>query len=278
MTEFENIEAFHTARGGRFSPESDYGGFNWDDRAVDSWARPPHIPGGHRYMVVHAWATGDWYAARDGTDGPVILLGTLEKTGVPERDVHEFFRDPAGGDGPGRPLSWFQGRIAEFNEKHLGKGGNAGEKRGRESPVSPQSAHSDGDPRNRERAGAPGRDTRRMKTTDGGGAGPQPEPGRLARQFALGACGETPAPPVVEMVERISRAAGAGTTGLVQSVDEDGAFSFEAWLASGLFIMCEVDLCGEINAGLYHSPTGPRESFLPNVTEDELLSKLEGKR
>ena len=118
MTEFENIEAFYTARGGRFSPESDYGGFNWDDHAVDSWIRPPHISSGHSYMVVHARETGDWYAARGITDGPVLLLGTLARPGVPEKDVHEFFRDWADRNGPGRPLSWFRDRIAAFNEQN----------------------------------------------------------------------------------------------------------------------------------------------------------------
>ena len=48
----------------------------------------------------------------------MVLLGTLERPGVPERDVHEFFRDWADRDGPGRPLSWFRDRIAAFNEKY----------------------------------------------------------------------------------------------------------------------------------------------------------------
>ena len=96
----------------------------------------------------------------------------------------------------------------------------------------------------------------------------------LARRFALGVDGETPTPSVVDMVERIVRTVEAKTTDCVYSVDEDGAFSFDAWLASGLFIMCEVDLYGEINAGLYHSPTGPQESFLPCITEGELLDNL----
>ena len=96
----------------------------------------------------------------------------------------------------------------------------------------------------------------------------------LARQFALGIDGETPTPSVVNMVDRIVRAVEAKTTDYVYSVDEDGAFSFDAWLANGLFIMCEVDLYGEISAGLYRSPTGPQESFLPCITEDEMLDNL----
>ena len=97
---------------------------------------------------------------------------------------------------------------------------------------------------------------------------------QLARQFALGIDGETPLPSVVNMVQRVARAVEAKTTDYVYSVDEDGAFSFDAWLASGLFIMCEVDLYGEINAGLYRSPTGPQESFLSRITENELLDNL----
>ena len=97
---------------------------------------------------------------------------------------------------------------------------------------------------------------------------------QLTRQFALGIDGETPTPSVVDIVERIVRAVEDKTTDYVYSVDEDGAFSFDAWLDSGLFIMCEIDLYGEINAGLYHSPTGPQESFLPCITEAELLDKF----
>ena len=97
---------------------------------------------------------------------------------------------------------------------------------------------------------------------------------QLTKQFALGIDGEIPRPSVVDIVERIVRAVEDKTTGYVYSVDEDGAFSFDAWLDSGLFIMCEIDLYGEINAGLYHSPTGPQESFLPCITEDELLDKF----
>ena len=97
---------------------------------------------------------------------------------------------------------------------------------------------------------------------------------QLAKQFALGIDGETPTPSAVNMVERIARSVEAKTTDYVYSVDEDGAFSFDAWLACGLFIMCEVDLYGEINAGLYRSPTGPQESFLPRITEQELLDNF----
>jgi hypothetical protein len=93
----------------------------------------------------------------------------------------------------------------------------------------------------------------------------------LVGEFALGLDGETPVPWVVSMVERIARAVESRTKGYVYSVDEDGAYSFDAWLPNGRFIMCEVDLYGEINTGLYHSPSGPQEMFLPRMTESELL-------
>ena len=72
-------------------------------------------------MVVHVEETGDWHAARGVMDGPVILPGTLERPNVPEKNVHEFFRDWADRNGPGRPLSWFRERIAAFNEKNPGE-------------------------------------------------------------------------------------------------------------------------------------------------------------
>ena len=97
---------------------------------------------------------------------------------------------------------------------------------------------------------------------------------QLARQFALGIDGEAPTPSVVRMVDHIVKAVEAKTKDCVCSVDEDGAFSFEGWLSTGQFVMCEVDLYGEINAGLYHSPTGPQESFLSCITEEELLDIL----
>ena len=105
--------------------------------------------------------------------------------------------------------------------------------------------------------------------------GPEETPSqKAARQFASGIDGEIPTPSAVQMVERIARAVLNLTESYVYSVDEDGAFSFDARLTSGRFIMCEVDPSGEINAGLYHSPTGPLESFQPRMTEAELLAIL----
>ena len=96
----------------------------------------------------------------------------------------------------------------------------------------------------------------------------------LAEQFALGIDDETPDPRVVRIVDLIARTVDAKTRHYVYSVDADGAFSFDAWLSNDLFVMCEIDLYGEINAGLYQSPTGPQESFLSRITEDELLDIL----
>ena len=95
----------------------------------------------------------------------------------------------------------------------------------------------------------------------------------LAAEFARGVDDVIPGPSVVAMVDRLIRLVEAKTANLVRSVDEeDGSFSFEGWLPDGLFIMCEIAQDGEINAGLYRSPTGPQERFLANLTEQELES------
>ena len=97
---------------------------------------------------------------------------------------------------------------------------------------------------------------------------------RIAGQFAAGIDGEGPAQPVVEMVDRVATAIEAKTTGRVYSVDDDGAFSFDAWTSNGLYMMCEIDIYGEINAGTYHGPAGPQERFMRQITERELLDNL----
>lgn len=96
----------------------------------------------------------------------------------------------------------------------------------------------------------------------------------LARQFEQGVDGDRPDSSVVRMVDRIARDVEAKTVSFVYSIDEDGAFSFDARLESGLFIMCEVDISGEINAGLYHGPSGELEKFLARTKEEELLGYL----
>ena len=96
----------------------------------------------------------------------------------------------------------------------------------------------------------------------------------LARQFEQGVDGDRPDSSVVRMVDRIARVIETKAVSFVYSIDEDGAFSFDARLGSGLFIMCEVDISGEINAGLYHGPLGELDKFLAHTTEEELLGYL----
>ena len=96
----------------------------------------------------------------------------------------------------------------------------------------------------------------------------------IAREFAKGVIGSKPNTAMIHMVDRIIRAVLEETEGAEYSVDEDGALSFEAPLKTGLFIMCEVSLAGNINAGLYHSPDGDLDRFLARPTEDQLLGLL----
>ena len=70
------------------------------------------------------------------------------------------------------------------------------------------------------------------------------------------------------MVSRIAKVIDSKTISFIYSIDEDGAFSSDARLESGLFIMCEVDISGEINAELYHGPFGELERFLARTTKD----------
>lgn len=93
----------------------------------------------------------------------------------------------------------------------------------------------------------------------------------IAREFSFGANGEVPERDIIAKVDRMIKAVISGTEDAEYSVDEDGALSFEATLSSGLFIMCEVSLAGNINAGLYYGPDGDLDRFLTRPTEEELL-------
>ena len=73
------------------------------------------------------------------------------------------------------------------------------------------------------------------------------------------------------MVDRIITAVLEKTTGPEYSVDDDGALSFEALLQSGLFIMCEVSIAGQINTGLYQGVEGDLIEFYAHQTEQQLL-------
>ena len=93
----------------------------------------------------------------------------------------------------------------------------------------------------------------------------------VARQFADGIGEEQPDLLMVEVVDRIIRSVIEKTVGPEYSVDEDGALSFEALLSGGLFIMCEVSMVGNINAGLYQGPDGDLVDFLVRPTLEQLL-------
>ena len=108
---FKNPEEFHLARGSQNSLESDYGGGNHDDLGIFQAGQSAN-----RILVTHVDRTGDFYA-QDPYTGRVALLGVVTP-GFPEKEVHQGFEDWADGDGPGRPLSWFQEKIAAFNSAH----------------------------------------------------------------------------------------------------------------------------------------------------------------
>ena len=94
----------------------------------------------------------------------------------------------------------------------------------------------------------------------------------VAREFSSGANGIVPNTDTVNMVDRIIRTVIDKTKGAEYSVDDDGALSFEAPLSNGLFIMCEVSLLGNINAGLYDGPDGDLDTFLARTTEVHLMN------
>ena len=83
----------------------------------------------------------------------------------------------------------------------------------------------------------------------------------IAQEFSLGAYGASPATGATKMIDRIIRALIEKTDDAEYSVDDDGALSFEATLSDGSFIMCEVSIAGNINAGIYDGPDGGLEKF-----------------
>ena len=72
----------------------------------------------------------------------------------------------------------------------------------------------------------------------------------ITREFAHGTHGTVPSPSSIETVHQIMTNVIQKTTNAEYSVDSRGCLSFEATLRSGLFIMCEVTIAGNINAGL----------------------------
>ena len=93
----------------------------------------------------------------------------------------------------------------------------------------------------------------------------------IAHEFSSGIGGIIPEERVALMVDRIIRAVIDRTRNPEYSVDIDGALSFETTLDDGAFMMCEVSIAGNINAGLYSDADGDLERFMAQATEQELL-------
>ena len=106
MTAYTGMEEFYRVRGGTYSPESDYGSFNWDDTESPGAGPEPLTA---VFRVSHVEETGDFYAIHNHT-GRVVLLGSVPAA-VPEKTVYAHFKDWAQRGGPGRPFSWFKERI-----------------------------------------------------------------------------------------------------------------------------------------------------------------------
>ena len=117
MIEFTDLDGFYAARGGRSSPESDYGCNNVYDLGINPLS--PRVRAGWlRYRVSYVEQTGDFYAIALGGQHhhDVILLGLLG-AGHVAKDVYADFADWAEGEGLGRPLSWYIDRIATYVPK-----------------------------------------------------------------------------------------------------------------------------------------------------------------
>ncbi len=105
MSVYQSLADFYKRRGGRHSPESDYGAQNYLDKT--------RVPG-DTWRVSHVEETGDFYAVRHrwNSDNIVLLLGRVPKE-LSEREVHHLFSDWADSETPGRPLYWFRERIED---------------------------------------------------------------------------------------------------------------------------------------------------------------------
>ena len=105
MSVYQSLADFYKRRGGRHSPESDYGAQNYLDKT--------RVPG-DTWRVSHVEETGDFYAAQcwRGEDNVVLLLGRVPKE-LSEREVHHHFSNWAESETPGWPLSWFRERIED---------------------------------------------------------------------------------------------------------------------------------------------------------------------
>ena len=91
------------------------------------------------------------------------------------------------------------------------------------------------------------------------------------QSFRKGLNGVYPDPRVTDMAIRITAAALAKTVEPEITVDVDGALSFDLRLASGLLILAELDLFGELDASVYDDREGILVRRLPQTTESELI-------
>ena len=118
VEEYTSIDEFYDTCGGRYSGESDYGNFNWDDGNLPECRdclKKPWSCHFHKLSVSFVQDIGVWYAHADARRGRVTVIGQLTLNGESEKEVYAHFRDWAKGGTPGRPLSWFRQRIAEWN-------------------------------------------------------------------------------------------------------------------------------------------------------------------
>ncbi len=107
MRIYQDLNDFYQDRGGRYSPESDYGAHNTDD--LGAFAPSPLFSPPVRVSHVHS--TADFYAVQlTPTTEKVVLISTTPE-GLTEPQVHRILQDWARTPSPGRPLSWFTERI-----------------------------------------------------------------------------------------------------------------------------------------------------------------------
>ena len=94
----------------------------------------------------------------------------------------------------------------------------------------------------------------------------------VINEFAVGLEGSVPSLPVLGMVDRIVRAALEKNERTDCSVDDDGSLYFETPVRDGLFLMCNIDVGGNIDASLHEGPAGRLIEYLPQATEEQLTS------
>ena len=102
--QFRNLFEFYLMNGGDTSRETTMGDRAWDDAVDPDRQWPLRVAMGHD--------TGD-VRAQD-QDGRIVLVGTITARWETQ-EVVAWFREPARGGWPPRPLSWIRDRIATIN-------------------------------------------------------------------------------------------------------------------------------------------------------------------